>query len=175
MISCRPSQGVCWEGNIPFTWENLPGNYPAPETVLTQLQALDSTTSQTNENSDLHAQAWWRIEQKLNILLGLLPNIPAINAHLPAQHFVHFDAHGLDWLSASDIPTNKSGLAVLHLAGSLPLPLALPAQVIGYEKHADHYLVSIQWAGWSEELQSAFDKFLFRHHRQQIRQQRQQN
>lgn len=171
--SCRPHQGVCWEGKIPLTWEPvLHTKHAAPEAVLAQLHALETATPHAQESGDMSQQIWWRIEQKLNVLLGVLPQIPEVQARLPPIYPVCFDAAGIDWLASEPI-TPAQGQLILYLSQGLPLALALPARLVACEAQTSGYLLKAQWHAWSEELHSAFDKFLFRHHRQQIRQHRQ--
>jgi hypothetical protein len=74
-----------------------------------------------------------RLDFKLNLVLQLLSKL-VLKDRMPPATTIQFNAHGASWTALGPAPdTGSHGLLRIHLRGSLPQPLDLPAVVSAVE------------------------------------------
>lgn len=174
------ADGLTFEGELPLTWQPLPGPPTAAdlhrfndgnEPLLRALTALmDSHPPGHSEESE-YPQELTRLEAKLDLLLDMVGRALALQGETPAMLPLRLSARGIEWPAAAR-PTSGSWVLVrLYLHPRYLQPLELVGQAVP-EGESHEGVVVIAFHGMQEVVRDCIDKFIFRHHRRVIASQR---
>jgi Atypical PilZ domain, cyclic di-GMP receptor len=105
-----------------------------------------------------------RLDFKLNLVLQLLSKL-VLKDRMPPSTTIRFNAQGASWTALGPLPAEGSrGLLRLHLRGSLPQPLELPAVVSAVEGAQ----VRVRFEELSDAVGELIQRLAFLRHRRDV-------
>lgn len=132
--------------------------------LLGLLGSLDEPAPQPDDEPQLSAQLQ-RLDQKLDLLLGLVGQWLARELTLPAPQPVRLSVRGAVWQAS--LPPG-SGCITLYLRPALPVALQLPAKL---QALADGNVLA-EFQGLDPSVVDALERYVFRQHRRAVAQAR---
>lgn len=123
----------------------------------------------SRDQAVLHA-----MDLKINMLMELVVEVLAQRGGYPQPRALALDTDHLIWIEPEAMPRRGDAVAVdLYLQPGFPQPLRVNGRVESVDP--DHHRVSVHLAELDEDLGEALSRFIFRHHRRQIHEQRRQD
>lgn len=169
--------GVTYEVNLPLSWEPLTGVSPAEvadwmhsdAALLHALATMETTVSDPEgEMTGAQGKTLERLEAKLDLTLDLLAKLMFKSAPHPPSASVTLSAVAIEWQTPRPPAVGDNILIKLYLKPTLPLPVSLPARVIGVEAGEYESRVGAEFVSLSEEVQDWMERTVFRYHRRAI-------
>lgn len=170
--------GLALQDQVPARWE--PGSLDDPLALDRQhqetaraLQALALFEEQPRElTADPNAgnPELARLEAKVEVLLSLLSRMISDAQGLPPPHAVILRAGSLEW-SGPECRRSRpgdTGVVVLYPNPVWPLPLRLPARVVGQSERAGGQWQLLRLEQQAPIVQVGLEKLVFRRHRRQV-------
>lgn len=111
-----------------------------------------------------------RLEAKVEVLLSLLSRMISDAQGLPAAHSVILRAASLEW-SGPECRRGRpgdTGIVVLYPNPVWPLPLRLPARIVGQSERAGSQWQLLRLEKLAPAVQVGLEKLVFRRHRRQV-------
>ena len=133
--------------------------------ALFEEQPRELTTDPNAGNPELA-----RLEAKVEVLLSLLSRMISDAQGLPAAHSVILRAANLEW-SGPECRRSRpgdTGIVVLYPNPVWPLPLRLPARIVGQSERAGSQWQLLRFEKLASPVQVGLEKLVFRRHRRQI-------
>lgn len=161
------------EKSFPFSFQTVTSDaVPEPDATQQLVFALlecvaDGQGLVRNEEKSSDIE---RLEHKINLLIFMLNNLIQPSQVRPESHLLRLSADCIAWQSETPLPEGQLIAIELYLHPMISLPLRCIARA------------SIQQDGWmsatlsglSEEGMSTWSKWVFRQHRHQVAQAREQ-
>lgn len=170
-------EGISLYERIPFAWTpaelgDLNELDHANHESARALQALAVFEEAPREGSgDPHAGSdLLHLQVKVDVLLSLVGRLISDQAGLPARHSVVLRGSSVEW-SGPDHAKAKpgdSGYAVIYPNPALPLPLRLPARVVGSVERSGARWLQTRFEHLSPGVAAGLEKMVFRRHRRQV-------
>jgi len=111
-----------------------------------------------------------RLEAKVEVLLSLLSRMISDGQGLPAAHSVILRSATLEW-SGPECQRSRpgdTGIVVLYPNPVWPLPLRLPARIVGQSERAGSQWQLLRLEKLAPGVQVGLEKLVFRRHRRQV-------
>lgn len=168
------ADGLWCEGSIPLVWRQASLDASARQRTLREAGLLLNAFNQMESmpeaaldeggpgGSDKHRLG--RMEAKLDLALNLLARVVEPESPVPAR-LVRLSPEHIAWEDEAPPAEGTPLLLELHPSHALPLALRLPAVALAPETGMGHALL----ADLPEGLRDALHQFVFRRHRQAIR------
>ncbi|HSC80954.1 MAG TPA: PilZ domain-containing protein [Chitinolyticbacter sp.] len=153
--------GVYFDARLPHAW--LPAARQSPFEAARFLHVLAALEHQGGEELGEH-------DAKLDLQLLWLARL--ITPELPAASLLRLGIEHATWAQEAPLPAGEQGWLGFSPSTTLPYLLTLPAQVVACEPAGQAHRVSARWLITDQHLKDAFDRMVFRHHREQIRRER---
>jgi hypothetical protein len=168
-----------YHASLPFEWESL---NRAEDTLRRELRlkrglgvlaaqtAFDEKRSEPGDDAAQLAPELLRLDAKLNHLIDLVGALLSRTVGMPATVPVEFNAWGVAWQAAGEVPEIGSDILVrIHLDGSSALPLELPARAVESLHRED----GPEWqravfVDLGDILSDGIERLVFRMHRRQL-------
>ena len=172
-------EGISYRDKLPIDWVVVAGLPSAGEqhrldraneALLQQLLLKDELHLQEHEDVDEggYREHLLRLEAKLDLLVGLVTEMVAVNGNLPSRHDLVLGTHGLCVFQPGEHPSSlKEGVLLrirLYLDTHFPHPLELFATLVNTQMDS----FSVELCPVEAHLQDLLDKFVFRQHRRDI-------
>lgn len=177
--------GLAYEDEAPLGWKPLER---IPEGIeLQQLNAQNTHLLQADASLEEHRpgtepkdesqpllQELHRLEFKLDIVLRLMSSLLEKQEGLPARRKFRIYAQGLEWTEATcQLKAGAKGMLSLHINRALPYPVELPCEVVTTFALGAETAVRVEFRGLSAPVSDLLEKLIFRHHRRQVAEARQ--
>lgn len=154
---------------LPIAWEKqdmAPHAFAAlchgSQLLMHAINLMDSGMPRDADNESPHLQ---RLDAKIDLMLHLLAHTLQGSRPLPQSANVEFGPEQISWQEPGTPPSVGDTIVInLYLNPGLPLPVRLPAHVVG---HGDGR-VTAQLAELGEELEESWQQWVFRQHRRDI-------
>lgn len=172
-------EGISLYERLPFSWTacdigDLTELDQANHETARSLQALAVYEEMPKElASDLSHHAnpeILNLQVKVDVLLSLMGKLLSTNAGMPARHSLVLRAQSVEWTGpdlARSAP-GDTGYAILYPNPMLPLPLRLPAKIVGSVERSGTRWLQTRFEGLSSVVADGIQKMVFRRHRRQI-------
>ena len=174
--------GLAYEDRLPLRWRLMTGETPlvllssahdANEQFLRRVAAIEDESSGITESHPDLAKEFQRIESKLDLMLDMVSAALAGQMKLPKPTSIRMTAQGIVWTS-DKAPKVGSRLSIeLYLISRYPYPLVLAGLVQSVEKLPTGTQVTLLFDEMGEALRGWLEKTIFRQHRRQVAQSRQ--
>ncbi|RDI97728.1 PilZ domain-containing protein [Dyella solisilvae] len=133
--------------------------------VLGTLAAFGERRNESADEDTPMALDLMRLDNKLNVLMGMLDQLLQRDLPLPPRQPVEFNAIGAVLPVVVWPRVQAAGLLRLHFDGCLALPLELPARLV-QERDMDHVFVAFEFM--DDVMGDALERLVFRHHRRKV-------
>ena len=162
------------EKSFPFSYQAAPSD-AAPEPADASQQLVFAllecvSDSQGLVRSEEKSSDIERLEHKVNLVIFMLNNLIQPSQVRPESHLLRLSADSIAWQSETRLPEGQLIAIELYLHPMLSLPLRCVARV---GTPQDGWL-SATLSGLTEEGMSTWSKWVFRQHRHQVAQAREQ-
>ena len=162
------------ENSYPFAWHAVQTDtVPEPDAMQPLVFALLECAGEPRaalDQSEEKASDIERLEQKINLVIFMLNNLLQSTHARPESQRLRLAADSIAWQNATPFPAGQLLSIELYLHPMITLPLRCYARTT---THAQGWTTA-SLAGLSEEGMSAWSKWVFRQHRQQVAQVREQ-
>ena len=175
--AARMGGGLVYSDSVPLAWRDLkqmPDEQAlariseTSQQVLRLILSIEEQHADLTEEGDLQREDIARLEFKLNLLVDLVGQLLARQAIIPAPLAMSLNAHGIEW-TADDAPRQNSYIEVeLYLSPRYPRPVVLPGFVESVNEVPEGTRTQVIFPEFSEPLQDALEKFIFRRHRRTV-------
>lgn len=168
------SEGVIVHPEVAVIFHPDTGQDPATLDVQNQASFLlieslvDSHVSA--ESADKEGSALGAVEAKLDLLITLVNQLLAQQQPAPNCQSVRLSAQGIEWQSSATLPSR--GCLELFLEPTLPRSISLMVENRILSEQAEGVTVCSRFHYLAPEIQAHLEKWIFRHHRREIAQQR---
>lgn len=170
--------GLSLQDQVPARWEAASLDDPLAierqhQETARALQALALFEEQPRElTADPNAgnPELARLEAKVEVLLSLLSRMISDAQGLPPAHSVILRAASLEW-SGPECRHSRpgdTGIVVLYPNPVWPLPLRLPARIVGQSERAGSQWQLLRLEKLAPAVQVGLEKLVFRRHRRQV-------
>jgi len=170
-------EGISLYERMPFAWApaelgDLNELDHANHESARALQALAVFEESPREAAgDAHASSEVvHLQVKVDVLLSLVGRLISDQAGLPARHSVVLRGSSVEW-SGPDHAKAKpgdSGYALIYPNPALPLPLRLPARIVGSVERSGARWLQTRFEHLSPAVAAGLEKMVFRRHRRQV-------
>ncbi|GLS04112.1 hypothetical protein GCM10007860_12580 [Chitiniphilus shinanonensis] len=155
------NDGVHFQSRLPLAWQTDSSQSPFEAArFLDVLGAIEHLGDDVPDPRDakLDLQLVWLAR----LLTPALP--PSVEVRIGIEHAV--------WFQQQALPVGTCGWVGFSPSATLPFLLTLPAQVIACDAANGGHRVAARWVIDDLGLREAFERMVFRHHREQIRRKR---
>ncbi|AOX99468.1 PilZ domain-containing protein [Jeongeupia sp. USM3] len=150
--------GVFFEAELPLAWQRQRCWQPLEVAryfdVLADFEVVDRADA-----ADVH-------QAKLDLQLVWLARL--MTPSLPAKVAVTVGLESVRWLAA-DLEPGERGCLAIAPGAALPHLLALPAEIFDVDASPQGTVVTARWCFDHAGAKDAFERYVFRRHREQIR------
>lgn len=179
-MSSSEFEGISLYERMPFSWigadlGDLNELDHANHETARALQALSvyeemprdagSDTAHHHPNPEiLHLQV------KVDVLLSLVGRLMSGQSGVPARHSVVLRGQSVEWSGPDQAKARPgdSGYAVIYPNPMLPLPLRLPARVVGSVERSGARWLQTRFENLAPAVAAGLEKMVFRRHRRQV-------
>jgi hypothetical protein len=171
---------LCFSARLPFAFRRQEGEW-TPDTLARinaenqQVLSAEASIAESHRLVDAkdEERPWLadlvRLENKLDMLMGLVGSLLAREANVPPATSIRLFANGLEWLAGeAPPPAGTAGVVILYVNPSFPQPLQLPGSVRSQRAEGDRHWIRFEFHGQSPAVVDLLEKMLFRHHRRQV-------
>jgi hypothetical protein len=173
-------EGISLYERMPFSWiaadiGDLNALDHANHESARALQALavfeEMPREMTSDSAHHHANPELvHLQVKVDVLLSLMGRLISENAGMPARHSVVLRAQSVEWSGPDQAKARPgdSGYALIYPNPLLPLPLRLPARVVGSVERSGSRWLQTRFEQLSPAVAAGLEKMVFRRHRRQV-------
>lgn len=172
-------EGISLYERLPFSWESadlgdLNELDHANHETARALQALavyEEMPREASSDASHHANPEiLHLQVKVDVLLSLVGRLMSNQAGLPARHSVVLRGQSVEWSGPgqAQVKPGDSGYAVIFPNPVLPLPLRLPARVVGSVERSGARWLQTRFEHLSPAVAAGMEKMVFRRHRRQV-------
>lgn len=171
-------EGVALHDRLPFEWRPAELNNGLEleqinlETarVLQALAVFEDAPRAAGNDSDPATQELHHLEAKIDVLLSLMGGIVAERGCVAPQHNLVLRAGSVEWCggAAAERQNGDTGFAKIYVNPTLPLPLRLPARIVGTVERSGTRWLLTQFEQLTPHVSDGMQKLIFRRHRRQI-------
>jgi Atypical PilZ domain, cyclic di-GMP receptor len=171
--------GVSLFERLPFQW--LPGDLGnlqeldhANHETARALQALAVYEEMPREStaSDIHHpnSEVLHLQVKVDVLLSLVGRLMADQASVPPRHSLVLRAASAEWTGPDQAQAKPgdAGYLLLYPNATLPLPLRIPARVVGTVERSGARWLQTRFEHLSPAVAGGLERMVFRRHRRQV-------
>ncbi len=175
----RDFEGISLYERLPFSWlgadlGDLNALDQASHESARTLQALavyEEMPREMSSESTHHVSAEiLHLQVKVDVLLSLVGRLVSENAGLPPRHSLVLRGHSVEWSGADQAKAKPgdTGYALIYPNPMLPLPLRLPARVVGAVERSGARWLQTRFENLSPAVAAGLEKMVFRRHRRQV-------
>lgn len=154
---------------LPIAWEKqalephvIAALRQGSQLLMHALNLMDTAMPRDMESESAHLQ---RLDAKIDLMLHLLAHALQGSRPLPQSVNVEFGPEQIVWQELATPPTVGDTVVIsLHLNPGLPLPVRLPAHIVGHGEGR----VTAKLAELGEDLEESWQQWVFRQHRRDI-------
>jgi hypothetical protein len=172
-------EGISLYERLPFSWVaadlgNLAEIDQANHETARSLQALavyEEMPRETASDAAHHANPeLLNLQVKVDVLLSLMGRLLSSNAGVPARHSLVLRAHSVEWSGPEQAAARPgdTGFALIYPNPVLPLPLRLPAKIVGSVERSGTRWLQTRFENLSPSVAGLLEKMVFRRHRRQV-------
>jgi hypothetical protein len=172
-------EGISLYERLPFSWVSsdigdLTELDQANHETARSLQALavyEEMPKELASDTAHHASPELvNLQVKVDVLLSLMGRLLSSNAGMPARHSLVLRAQSVEWTGPdlARLAPGDTGFAILYPNPMLPLPLRLPAKIVGSVERSGTRWLQTRFEGLSSVVADGIQKMVFRRHRRQI-------
>ena len=171
-------EGVALHDRLPFDWRpamldnGLELEQINLETarVLQALAVFEEAPRAAGTDSDPAAMELHHLEAKIDVLLSLMGGLVAERGCSAPAHNLVLRAGSVEWCGgeADACQTGDTGFARIYVNPTLPLPLRLPARIVGTVERSGARWLLTQFEHLAPAVSDGMQKLIFRRHRRQI-------
>ena len=176
--SSNDFEGISLFESLPFSW--LPaaiGDMAELDQVnhetaraLQALSVFEEMPRETPNDSTHAGQEIAHLTVKIDVLLSLVGRLICDQSGAPTRHSVVLRAHSVEWTGPDQAKAKPgdSGYALIYPNATLPLPLKLPARIVGSAERSGARWLQTSFEHLSPTVAAGLEKLVFRRHRRQI-------
>jgi hypothetical protein len=173
-------QGISLYERLPFGWTpaelgDLAEIDHANHETARALQALavfeEMPRDMASDSAHHHASPeLLNLQVKVDVLLSLMGRLLSSNAGLPARHSLVLRAQSVEWSGPEQVKAKPgdTGYALIFPNPALPLPLRLPAKVVGSVERSGTRWLQTRFEHLTPAVAGLLQKMVFRRHRRQV-------
>lgn len=172
-------EGISLYERLPFGWMaaelgDLNELDQANHETARSLQALavfEEVPREMTSEATHHANPeLLHLQVKVDVLLSLVGRLISDSAGVPARHSLVLRAHSVEWSGPDQQKALKgaTGFAVIYPNPMLPLPLRLPARIVGTVERSGARWLQTRFENLSPTVAAGLEKMVFRRHRRQV-------
>ncbi|GGP24485.1 PilZ domain-containing protein [Silvimonas amylolytica] len=155
--------GLFFESRLPLTWLAEPVQHPLEaQRYLEVLEAMEQHPHEEREVS--------QVESRLDLQLLWLARL--LTPQKPPERDCLIGIEHVQWAQPEPLAVDQEGYVGLVLSPHLPYLMSLPARVEHVARQDADHLILVRWSYPSPGLKEAFERTVFRHHREHIRRNR---
>jgi Atypical PilZ domain, cyclic di-GMP receptor len=183
-----PLEGfLCYEDEVALSWqllEWLPSEIEfthineSNENLLKATGSFSDHIAESDEFSELIPE-FVRLDQKLNLILEFLGVLMTRYMDLPDKRLVNMSPKGISFpvKDGEQCPEATASICLrMYIQPEIPKPLVIYGEVVSAHSeksaHSEPAQVTIRFSGISQIVEEWLEKFIFRHHRRSVAQQR---
>jgi hypothetical protein len=169
-----PTQ-IAINAQLPLVWS--PESAVSPDEgilLLRVLSLLEAAHPHVDEDDSPEAMRWQALEARVDLCLQLLGQLLINKSPSPPLCAVELTGEHVAWLASHQHSPGESGCVSLWLSSRIPQALRLPATISEVSPLSDGWRVVARLRIDNDELQDWLDKTIFRRHRREVHELRQQ-
>jgi hypothetical protein len=172
-------EGISLYERMPFAWmpaelgdlnELDHANHEAARS-LQALAVYEEAPREAASDAGHHANPELaHLQVKVDVLLSLVGRLISDQSGLPARHSVVLRGASVEWSGpdAAKARPGDTGFALIYPNPALPLPLRLPAEVVGSVERSGARWLQTRFDHLSPAVAAGLEKMVFRRHRRQV-------
>ncbi|GGP18766.1 PilZ domain-containing protein [Silvimonas iriomotensis] len=155
--------GLFFETSLPLTWLAEPVQHPLEaQRYLEVLEAMEQHPHEEREVS--------QVESRLDLQLLWLARL--LTPQKPPERDCVIGIEYLQWSQPDALTAGQEGYVGLILSPHLPYLMSLPARIEQVSSQGEGQLILARWVYPTPGLKEAFERTVFRRHREHIRRNR---
>lgn len=178
MENAESFEGVALHDRLPFQWKpadldnamELDNVNQETARVLQAMAVFEEAPREYSSDGSQGSQELFHLEAKVDVLLSLMGSLIAERSTGAAPHSLILRSRSLEWTGGESeaYQAGDTGYAVLFVNPTLPLPLRLPARIVGTAERMGTRWLLTEFEHLTPGVRSAMDKLVFRRHRRQV-------
>jgi hypothetical protein len=172
-------EGISLYERLPFSWVtadigNLSEVDHANHETARSLQALAVYEEMPREGASdpgHHATPeLLSLQVKVDVLLSLMGRLLSSSSAMPTRHSLVLRAQSVEWSGPDQAKAKPgdTGYVLVYPNQALPLPLRLPAKIVGSVERSGVRWLQTRFENLSPPVAALLQKMVFRRHRRQI-------
>lgn len=171
-------EGISLFERLPLSWQPMDigdmneldhANHETAR-ALQALAVYEEMPRETGSESHHSSPEIMHLQIKVDVLLSLVGRLMSSHEGVPPRHSVVLRGHSVEWSGPdqSKAKPGDTGYVLIYPNPVLPLPLRLPAKIVGSVERSGSRWLQTRFEHLSPAVGAGMEKMVFRRHRRQV-------